>query len=162
MLFPGSIGVIAFGVIGGNLADRKGNALVFYSGAGLFLSSLLIMALFADLTPWVPAGALLLSYSGISFVKTSLSGSVSMTLGEQEAGIGMGLLSLACFFAETVGAALAGKLLEQSALALPLLPTVRSDAAFPYSNLLLLLSVLIVVGSWLYAKAFGNNKLHAQ
>ncbi|KAE8557735.1 MFS transporter, partial [Paenibacillus polymyxa] len=58
VLFPGTISVILFGIVGGSLVDRQGARLVMVAGLLLLGSGLLIVSLFADRSPWIISGAL--------------------------------------------------------------------------------------------------------
>lgn len=158
IMFPGSISVIVFGFVGGSLADRLGNRPVFYWGTLLMIASLLVLSLYADRPPWLLSGALVLTYIGISFVKTALSSSISMTLQQQEEGVGMGLYNLTSFFSETVGIALIGRALENPALGSAIAPTVMSQDAHLYSNLLLIMAVVCLIGGALYRSVFRQRQ----
>lgn len=158
ILFPGTMSVAFFGVVGGRLADRRGHLFVLSLGVFLITMSFLGTALFADQTPWLMTGALVLAFGGLSFVKTAISSSVAETLEEHEAGAGMGMLNLACFLSEGIGAAIVGGLLSNSLLDFPLLPTVGQPAAFVYSNLLIVFALLVFVGRVIYSSAYGRRQ----
>ncbi|MFD0679381.1 MULTISPECIES: MFS transporter [unclassified Paenibacillus] len=157
IIFPGTISVVLFGIVGGTLVDKRGINLVWYLGIILIVTSFLVIALFLDTTPWLMSAALILTFGGLSFVKTVISTTVAEALESNEAGAGMGMLNFACFMAEGVGIAMVGGLLSQRLLDFPLLPTVTLSAAFLFSNLILLLIVFIVIGGVIYTMAYRKS-----
>ncbi|WP_425341292.1 MFS transporter [Brevibacillus borstelensis] len=158
ILFPGTMSVALFGAIGGRLADRRGHAFVMTLGVSMITASFLVTALFAEQTPWLTTGALVLTFGGLSFVKTVISSSVADTLEEHEAGAGMGMLNLACFLSEGIGIAIVGGMLSNRFLDFPLLPTVSQPGAFAYSNLLLVFVLVMFAGRAVYALAFDHRR----
>ena len=156
-LFPGSMSVIVLGGVGGSLADKRGNSLVFHAGLLFFMISATSLSLFADKSPWLISVALLPAFAGISFIKTAVSNSVTQTLDKQDVGIGMGMFGLVSFFSEAVGTALVGKVLADRMFDFSLSPIVTDPSAFPYSNLLLFLIGPILLGGALYRTAFQRG-----
>lgn len=150
ILFPGSMSVIIFGAVGGILADRRGNPLVLYLGVFLLMSSLLAILLLIDGTSWLISGALLLTYVGISFIKTAVSNSVTQTLEMEEIGIGMGMFSLTSFLSEAVGTMIIGKTLENQMFNISLFSLANDPATFVYSNILLILIASSLLGGAVY------------
>ncbi|RAP31001.1 hypothetical protein C2W64_00173 [Brevibacillus laterosporus] len=108
ILFPGTLSVIFFGILGGNLVDKRGNKFVLYLGVFFFTLSFIVISLFVDKTPWQTSIMLILTFGGLSFVKTVISSSVAETLVSEEVGAGMGMLNLACFLSEGIGVAIVG------------------------------------------------------
>ncbi|MGD8191877.1 MFS transporter [Brevibacillus ginsengisoli] len=156
VLFPGTIGVILFGFVGGIWVDKRGARFVLVSGLLLIGAGFLTVSLFVDTIPWMISGALIMTLGGLSFVKTVISTIVAEALGADEAGSGMGFLNFSCFLAEGIGVAVVGGLLTQHWLAMPFLPTVTNTTAYLYSNLaLLLLAVVIAVGA-IFLIAFND------
>ncbi|MCR8630351.1 MFS transporter [Paenibacillus radicis (ex Xue et al. 2023)] len=157
IIFPGTISVVLFGIVGGTLVDKRGINLVWYLGIILIVTSFLVIALFLDTTPWLMSAALILTFGGLSFVKTVISTTVAEALESNEAGAGMGMLNFACFMAEGVGIAMVGGLLSQRLLDFPLLPTVTLSTAFLFSNMILLLIVFIIIGGVIYTMAYRRS-----
>ncbi len=116
ILFPGAISGVFFGPIGGRLADSKGNRFVLSIGLILIVGSLSAAAFLLTLSPWYLSGVLLFTYVGFSFLQTGLINSVSMTLREEETGVGMGLFNLVGILAGAIGTALVAKILETQML----------------------------------------------
>nr|WP_231503681.1 MFS transporter [Paenibacillus sp. 1-18] len=158
VLFPGTIGVIFFGIVGGSLVDRRGARFVMIAGLLLLGAGLLIVSLFADSTPWIISGALVLIFGGLSFVKTVISTIVAGSLSADESGSGMGFLNFSCFLAEGLGIAIVGGLLTQLRLNFPILPMVTDVAAYLYSNLTLLLLAAVIIGGAIFLIAFREGK----
>ncbi|WP_226002170.1 MFS transporter [Paenibacillus sp. BJ-4] len=158
VLFPGTISVIFFGIIGGSLVDRRGARFVMVTGLLLLGAGLLIVSLFADNNPWIISGALVLIFGGLSFVKTVISTIVAGSLSADESGSGMGFLNFSCFLAEGLGIAIVGGLLTQLRLNFPILPIVTDVAAYLYSNLTLLLLAAVIIGGAIFLIAFKEGK----
>lgn len=156
VLFPGTVSVILFGIVGGTLVDKRGYRFVMLIGVGMIGASLLGAALFADRTPWLTSAALIVTFGGLSFVKTVVSASVAEALSPEEAGSGMGLLNLACFLAEGIGVAVVGGLLTRR-LDFPALPSVTDAAAMLYSNMMLLFMAVILIGGIVFAIVYGQR-----
>nr|WP_094155553.1 MFS transporter [Paenibacillus kribbensis] len=146
VLFPGTVSVVLFGIVGGVLVDKLGTVFTMLLGLCMIGASFLAVSLFPDRTPWLVSGTMVLIFGGLSFVKTVISASVAGALGSEDSGSGMGLLNFACFLAEGIGVATVGGLLTKSWLAFPLLPTVTDVDAFHYSNLMLILIAALVMG----------------
>ncbi len=149
ILFPGTISVIVFGMVGGTLVDKRGHAFVMYSGITLLVTGFLFLSLLVDIAAWATAAGLVIAFAGLSFVKTAISASAAERLEEKDVGAGMGLLSLVCFVSEGMGVAIAGGVLSRHSLALPLVSGISQSAA-PYSNLLLLFVLAVVIGGTVY------------
>ena len=160
VIFPGTMSLMVFGIVGGSLVDKRGTTFVLWLGSSFILASFFILSLFADQTPWFISGVLILMFGGLSFVKTVISTSVADALGPKEVGAGMGFLSFACFLAEGLGIAIVGGLLTKHILEYPLLSTIQNTKAYLYSNLLLVFIVAILIGVTIYTVAYSRrNKL---
>jgi MFS transporter, DHA2 family, metal-tetracycline-proton antiporter len=156
VLFPGAISAVAFGPIGGNLADRRGNSFVVTIGLILLAASLVVMALFLGVSPYIIGAALLLNNIGFTLFQTAMMNSVSQTLEEHEAGTGMGLYNLVSIISGAVGTALVGKVLDGGWLDIALVPTLGSAGGHAYSNVMLAFSIIIVLGGLLYLSSYRN------
>lgn len=154
VLFPGAMSSVVFGPIGGSLADRKGNSFVVSLGLGLLVASMVAMALLLSLSPLFIAAALLLTYVGFSLFQTAMANSVSQTLPAHETGVGMGMFNLVGIISGALGMALVGKILAGGTLDFPLLSTARRPAAYSYSNVMLLFSLVVVAGGALYLRSY--------
>lgn len=158
VIFPGTMSVMAFGIVGGSLVDRRGTTFVLWLGSSFILASFFILSLFADQTPWFVSGMLILMFGGLSFVKTVISTSVADALGPKEVGAGMGFLSFACFLAEGLGIAIVGGLLTKHILEYPLLSTIQNAKMYLYSNLLLVFIVAVLIGASIYTVAYSRRR----
>ncbi|KOP64605.1 tetracycline resistance protein [Bacillus sp. FJAT-18019] len=158
ILFPGTLSVILFGMLGGLLADRRGHIAAMLSGLGMIAAGFLIVLFYTDRAPWLITGSVILTFGGLSFVKTVISASVAKTLAPDEAGSGMGMLNFACFLAEGIGIAGVGGLLTKSWLHSPLIATVTSQAAALYSNMMLIFIALVTFGGLLFVMSYKRNR----
>ncbi|MDF9411512.1 MFS transporter [Brevibacillus laterosporus] len=158
ILFPGTLSVIFFGIMGGSLVDKRGNTFVMYLGALLIVLSFLVISLFVEKSPWITSIMLIMTFGGLSFVKTVISSSVADTLASEEAGAGMGMLNLSCFLSEGIGVAIVGGLLSKHVLDFPILPTLSVPTAFLYSNVSLVLIVAIMLGVAIYTWTYKRKE----
>lgn len=158
ILFPGTLSVILFGMLGGMLADRRGHIAAMLSGLGMIVAGFLIVLFYTDRAPWLITGSMILTFGGLSFVKTVISASVAKTLEPDEAGSGMGMLNFACFLAEGIGIAGVGGLLTKPWLNSPLIATVTSQVAALYSNMMLIFIALVTFGGLLFALSYKRNR----
>jgi len=158
VIFPGTMSVILFSTVGGSLVDKRGTTFVLWLGSSFILASFFILSLFADQTPLLVSGMLIVMFGGLSFVKTVISTSVAAALGTKEVGAGMGFLSFACFLAEGLGMALVGGLLTKHILEYPLLSTIQNAKAYLYSNLLLVFIVAVLIGATIYTVAYSRRR----
>lgn len=158
VLFPGTMGVIFFGIVGGAWVDKRGARFVALAGLSLIAAGLLTASLMADEIPWIVSGSLVLTFGGLSFVKTVVSTMAVKALGADEAGSGMGMLNLCCFLAEGIGVAIVGGLLAQYGLGIRLLPTVTVAAAHLYSNVALLLLAATAAGAIIFLSVCRGRK----
>lgn len=158
ILFPGTISVILFGMLGGILADRRGHLVTMLSGSGMIMASFLIICFYSDRTPWLIAGSMVLVFGGLSFVKTVISASVASSLKPDEAASGMGMLNFSCFLSEGIGIAGVGGLLTASWLDFPLIPSVTVQSANLFSNMMLIFMGLVTFGSILFVLSLSRNR----
>lgn len=158
ILFPGTVSVIVFGYIGGLLVDKRGMMFTMLIGLALISSGFLSVALFPDRIPWLISCVMVLTFGGLSFVKTVVSTGASGALRPEESGSGMGLLNFACFLGEGVGVAIVGGMLTNFRMTSPALPTVSDPAAFLYSNLMLVFLAAIVIGGALFWFTYRQKK----
>jgi DHA2 family metal-tetracycline-proton antiporter-like MFS transporter len=159
VLFPGAISSVAFGPLGGSLADRRGNSFVVALGLGLLVAAMVSMSFLLGLSPLFVAAALLPTYIGFSLFQTAMANSVSQTLTAGETGVGMGLFNLVGIVSGAVGTAAVGKILEGRWLDFPLLPGAASASADAYANLLLLFSLVVAAGGALYLRSYRGSRV---
>jgi len=154
LLFPGAISSVIFGPIAGRLADQRGNSFVVAIGLALLVISLLAISFLLSVSAYIIAAALLLNYVGFSLFQTAMANSVSLTLPAEETGVGMGLFNLAGTMAGAIGTTVVGKLLAGSLLNTRLLSLPTVSKGFAYSNLILVLAVIVILGGTLYLRAY--------
>ncbi|WP_055108232.1 MFS transporter [Paenibacillus ihumii] len=157
ILFPGTLSVILFGMLGGILADRRGHIITMLSGLAMIAAGFLIILFYLDRGPWLIAVSMILTFGGLSFVKTIVSAGVAKTLEPDEAGSGMGMLNFACFLAEGIGIASVGGLLTRPWLNARWIGTVTMQAASLYSNMMLIFMALAVFGGTLFLLAYKRT-----
>jgi len=157
ILFPGTLSVILFGVLGGMLADRRGHIAAMLTGLCMITTGFLVVLFFTDRTPWLIAAAMILTFGGLSFVKTAVSASVANTLEENETGSGIGMLNFTCFLAEGIGIDGVGGLLTKPWLKAPIVGTLTSQTAALYSNMMLIFIALSVFGGILFVVLYKRN-----
>ncbi|WP_243644220.1 MFS transporter [Paenibacillus pinisoli] len=158
ILFPGTLSVILFGMLGGMLADRRGHTAAMLSGLGMIAAGFLIVLFYTDRAPWLIASSVILTFGGLSFVKTVISASVATTLEPEEAGSGMGMLNFACFLAEGIGIASVGGLLTKPWLHSPLITAITNQAAALYSNITLIFMALVSLGGLLFILSYKRKR----
>lgn len=169
-LSPASIGLIMLpsalitailGRKGGKLADEKGNPFLLYIASTLLAGGFVILSSVVGMSPTYIQIFLTLGVLGQSYIQIAMSNTISRTLPKDEVGIGMGLLSMFNFIAAAVSTTAIGKLLDGGAPTVHLNPFVHDKVAFVYSNILLVLALIVVVMAVLYSLQFGrktNNK----
>ena len=162
VLFPGAISSVAFGPLGGSLADRRGNSFVVALGLGLLIAAMVSMSFLLGLSPLFVAAALLPIYIGFSLFQTAMANGVSQTLTAGETGVGMGLFNLVGIVSGAVGTAAVGKILEGRWLDFALLPGAAPPSARAYANLLLLFSLVVAAGGALYLRSYRDSGATAE
>ncbi|WP_028548764.1 MFS transporter [Paenibacillus sp. UNC451MF] len=150
IIFPGTTSVILFGMIGGILVDKWGNRFILCIGLTMILVSFLILSLLLDQSPWITTGMLILTLGGLSFIKTVISNTVAGSLDPENVGAGMGLLNFACFLSEGFGIAFVGGMLSQELFNSQLLINFKNQAAYLYSNMLLVFILIMLIGGAVY------------
>ncbi len=159
ILFPGAISSVIFGPIGGTLADRKGNNFVMLSGILMLITSIIIMSLLLSISTYIISAALLFTYVGFSLFQTAMMNSISLTLTEQETGVGMGLFNLVATLSGAVGTAVAGRILDGKWFDFNLFPMASNPKGYGYSNIFLLFSIIIAFGGVLYLYSFRKIRI---
>ncbi|ASJ53693.1 hypothetical protein BP422_09075 [Brevibacillus formosus] len=90
-------------------------------------------------------------------MQIALSNTLSRTLVKEQTGVGMGLFSMLNFISGAVATSLIGKALDNQTATMKLNP-LANPAASVYSNIFLLLAILII-GVWmLYRLQFHASK----
>lgn len=152
VIFPGAITAAVLGVVAGRFADRWGSVPIVHSGFGLLLIGYLLLA--GTLSSGVLSVLLLLiiCYSGFAFIQTALAKTVSMTLSQERAGVGMGLYNLVFFTAGAFGTSFVGTLLDQFNR---FMPVAEYGPGVAYSGLFLAAAAAVMLAGALFRRTFG-------
>jgi DHA2 family metal-tetracycline-proton antiporter-like MFS transporter len=154
LLFPGAISAVWFGPYAGALADKKGNAFVVGIGVLLLAGSMAGMALLLGFTFWVVMFAMLGNYIGFTMFQTAMVNSVSQTLAPEQSGIGMGIFNLISIVAGALGTTLVGRILDGQWLDSGLISLSRNLQGFAYSDILLVLTLVVLASGWVFRVTF--------
>ncbi|MGM1022572.1 MAG: hypothetical protein ACQEXV_19105 [Bacillota bacterium] len=93
---------------------------------------------------------------GQSFMQIAMSNTVSRTLSKEHIGVEMGLFSMVTFISSAASTAAIGKVLDSGTSTVRLNPIPQNITTFVYSNIFLILAVLVVVMAALYYVQFGR------
>ncbi|TQK63842.1 DHA2 family metal-tetracycline-proton antiporter-like MFS transporter [Brevibacillus sp. AG162] len=157
VLFPAAIASALMGRKGGLLADERGNFFVVSLAAFFMLVCFSLLSTFVGISPIAIAVILILGNVGQTFMQIALSNTLSRTLVKEQTGVGMGLFSMLNFISGAVAMSLIGKALDNQAATMKINPLVTNPAASVYSNIFLLLAILIM-GVWmLYRLQFHTS-----
>jgi DHA2 family metal-tetracycline-proton antiporter-like MFS transporter len=159
IMFPGAISAVIFGRVAGNMTVKRGSHWVVYMGLGLIALSLLLQSSSIGLWVWYIGVALIMMYIGFSFVQTALAESVTQILPVHQIGVGMGLFNMTSTISGAIVTALVAKVVEKELFAFPLHPLISDSHAYLYSNLILVLSLVVVTSAFLYFLSFGKKAL---
>lgn len=154
LLFPGAISAVWCGPIAGALADRRGNAHVVGIGVLLLAGSMAGMALLLGFSFWVVLFAMLANYVGFTMFQTAMVNSVSQTLPPEQSGVGMGIFNLISIVAGALGTTLVGRILDGQWLDRGLVSLSRNVDGFVYSDILLVLTFLVLASGWVFRVTF--------
>lgn len=157
VLFPAAIASALLGRKGGLLADERGNFFVVSLAAFSMLVCFSLLSTFVGISPIAIAVILILSNVGQTFMQIALSNTLSRTLVKEQTGVGMGLFSMLNFISGAVAMSLIGKALDNQTATMKLNP-LANPAAAVYSNIFLLLAILIMVVWMLYRLQFRASK----
>jgi MFS transporter, DHA2 family, metal-tetracycline-proton antiporter len=158
LLFPGAISSVFFGSYAGALADKRGNTFVVAIGVFLLAGSMVAMAALLGFSPWIMLVAMLANYIGFTMFQTAMINTVSQTLNAEQSGIGMGIFNLISIVAGALGTTLVGKILDGGWFDMGLLSISRNAVAFPYSDILLVFTVVVLAGGWVFHSTFKGMK----
>ncbi|TDF97502.1 MFS transporter [Paenibacillus piri] len=157
IMFPGAISAVIFGKVAGNMTVKRGSHFVVYTGLSLITLSLLLQSSSIGLWVWYIGVALIMMYIGFSFLQTALTESVTQILPSHQIGVGMGLFNMISTISGAVVTAIVAKTMERQLFAFPLHPLISDSHAYLYSNLILLLSFIVIASALLYVVSFGKQ-----
>lgn len=162
IMLPSALITAYMGRKGGKLADEKGNPFLLTTAAVLLIFGFICLSSVAGMAPVFIAVSLIFTVLGQSFMQIALSNTISRTLSKEQIGIGMGLFSMLNFIAAAVSTATIGKILDFGTTTIRFNPFPRNSAAFVYSNIFLILALLVAVMATLYFVQFGRgSKKHS-
>ncbi|MEY4640186.1 MAG: hypothetical protein RLZZ227_180 [Pseudomonadota bacterium] len=161
LLFPGAISAVWFGPFAGALADRKGNVFVVSIGVALLAGGMAGMALTLGFTFWVVLFTMLATYIGFTMFQTAMINSVSQTLPPEQSGIGMGIFNLISIVAGALGTTLVGRILDGRWLDSGLVSLSRNSAGFAYSDILVIFTLVVLAGGWVFYTTFKGQPIAA-
>lgn len=154
LLFPGAISAVWFGPFAGALADRRGNPFVVGIGVLLLAGSMATSALLLGFSPWIMLVTMMGTYIGFTMFQTAMVNSVSQTLQPEQSGIGMGIFNLISIVAGALGTTLVGRILDGRWLEFGLVSLSRNSEAFVYSDILLALAFIVLLGGRVFRSTF--------
>ena len=93
---------------------------------------------------------------GQSFMQIAMSNTVSRTLSKEHIGVGMGLFSMITFISTATSTAVIGKILDLGTSTIRLNPIPQNSTTIIYSNIFMVLAILIVVVASFYYVQFGR------
>jgi DHA2 family metal-tetracycline-proton antiporter-like MFS transporter len=157
IMFPGAISAVIFGRVAGNQTVKRGSHYVVYLGLILITLSLLLQSSSIGLWVWYIGVALIMMYIGFSFVQTALTESVTQILPTHQIGVGMGFFNMTSTLSGAVVTALVAKAVEKELFAFPFHPLISDSHAYLYSNLILILSLVVAASAILYFFSFGKR-----
>lgn len=157
IMLPSALVTAFLGRKGGRLADEKGNSFLLYTASTLLIVGFVCLSSVAGLSPAFIAIFLTLGVLGQSYMQIAMSNMISQTLDKEQIGIGMGLLSMFNFIAGAVSTATIGKVLDGGITSVQFNPFVGTQAAFMYSNIFLVLALIVVMMTMLYFVQFGRK-----
>lgn len=157
LMFPGAMSAVIFGRVAGHLTVKRGSHFVVYTGLTLIALSLLIQSSSIGLWVWYIGLSLIMMYIGFSFVQTALAESMTQILPVDRIGVGMGLFNMTSTLSGAVVTALVAKAIGQKLLAFPFHPLITNPHAYLYSNLILIISFVVVASVLMYFFTFGKK-----
>ncbi|MCZ8517899.1 MULTISPECIES: MFS transporter [Paenibacillus] len=146
VMFPGALVAALLGLVGGRIADARGNRFLFTLAFLLQISAYLLLILFTGALPAVIAVLLVVLNTGLTFAQITMANTVSRTLTGRQTGVGMGVYMMASFIAGAVGTTLIGAALDRGA-----------GAENVFSTLFIVFSIWIAVSAVLYWTVFRER-----
>ncbi|MEH7454916.1 MFS transporter [Gottfriedia acidiceleris] len=159
IMLPSALVTALLGLKGGKLADEKGNPFLVYTASTLLFIGFICLSSVAGMSPVFISIFLIFGILGQSFMQIAMTNTVSQTLPKEQVGIGLGLFSMLNFISGASSTAAISKVLDLDTPIVHLNP-ISHGAALIYSNIFLVLAVLIVVMTVIYYVKFGRiNKI---
>ncbi|WP_258832170.1 MFS transporter [Peribacillus frigoritolerans] len=159
VMFPGAVLAAILGRKGGKLADQKGNGFVAYTALLCFFLGYGILSIIAGSSPYFIMIVLIFAYVGQTFIQIALGNTVSRSLPKEQAGVGMGIFMMMNFIAGATATTLISKALEVKSASLQLNPFLLNHNSLNYSNIYVVLAILIVIVSFIYMSNFRKETI---
>jgi MFS transporter, DHA2 family, metal-tetracycline-proton antiporter len=156
-MVPAAVASAILGRKGGKLADLKGNSYLFFVASGSLLTCFVLLSTFIGISPVFIAFFLIFGNVGQTFMMIAMSNSVSMALPKEQAGVGMGLLSMLNFIAGGMASGVYGKVVDLGSDVYWNPANIYPNGII-YSNIFLVLAGLHVVILLFYYFQFGRAK----
>jgi DHA2 family metal-tetracycline-proton antiporter-like MFS transporter len=156
-MVPAAVASAILGRKGGKLADMKGNSYLFFVASGSLLTCFILLSTFTGISPLFIAIFLIFGNVGQTFMMIAMSNSVSMALPKEQAGVGMGFLSMLNFIAGGMASGIYGKVVDLGSN-IHLNPANIYPNGIIYSNIFLVLAGLHVGILLFYYFQFGRAK----
>ncbi|KAA8783615.1 MFS transporter [Paenibacillus amylolyticus] len=157
IMLPSALIAALLGRRGGKLADEKGNVYLIYTASTMLAIGFICLSFVAGVSLFFVSSCLVLAVLGQSYMQIALSNTIAQTLSKEQVGIGMGLLSMFNFIAASVSTTVLGKVIDGGAQQMHFNPFISLSSAFVYSNLFIVLALLVVVMTFVYRWHFDRK-----
>lgn len=114
VMFPGALIAAIFGIIGGRIADSKGNSFLLGIAFSLQLLTYVLISLFTGGSYLIIMLLLVIGNTGLTFAQVGLANTVSRTLSGPQVGVGMGMYMMLSFISGAIGTTVLGLILDQA------------------------------------------------
>lgn len=158
VLFPAAVVSAMLGRRGGKLADERGNGFLMSAAACLMFIGYALLSSFVGASPYIIAAILIAGNVGQTFMQITMSNTISRTLTKEQVGVGMGLFSMMNFISGAISMSIIGKILDQQQTVIHLNPFVATEDAYVYSNIFIVMCLLVAGTLWVYRTQFGGVK----
>lgn len=158
VLFPAAVVSAMLGRLGGKMADERGNVFLMAAASFLLLICYALLSSFVGAAPYMIAVILIAGNVGQTFMQITMSNTISRTLAKEQVGVGMGLFSMLNFISGAISMSIIGKMLDQQQTTLRFNPFVANENAYMYSNIFIVMCLMVVTMYWLYRLQFGSAK----
>ncbi|MFX3632749.1 MAG: MFS transporter [Candidatus Pristimantibacillus sp.] len=155
VLFPAAIASAIMGRKGGKLADERGNSSLVWTASLLLLTCFALLSTWVGVSPYFIMIILIAGNVGQTFMQIAMSNTLSRTLSKDQVGVGMGLFSMVNFISGAISMSFIGRLLDNKETSLHLNPFITNEGASIYSNIFVVMCMLVVVAAVVYRTQFG-------
>ncbi|MCP8615989.1 MFS transporter [Salirhabdus salicampi] len=158
VMFPGAMSAALIGQKGGRLVDEKGSRLVLIATLILLSVGLLIISVVAGLSVFIISACMILVMMNFPLVQASSADLLANILPKEETGVGMGVFNLMNFVAGALSGALIGKALDIHRPEQSINILAQSGASAAYSDIFLVLMVIIIGSMLLFRTVYTKNE----